>query len=124
MLEAGAGAQVGLAQAGKRIGEQSDLADQVLGEQLLAPAIGVDVGEHCIARIGAQAHRVFAAVAAGGQVEPLAQAEQVALAEEEYRTLIHPGLQQAAFDDIQLVVRQLDLDILLVGDLQRRSRRL
>ncbi|MNR42593.1 hypothetical protein D3C85_1611260 [compost metagenome] len=62
--------------------------------------------EHLAAVEGQQADGLVAAIAAGGQVDALAQTHQVALLQVEERALVDHGMQQAVLDKEQLVGRQ------------------
>ncbi|MNE58038.1 hypothetical protein D3C80_1530440 [compost metagenome] len=91
---------------GERFGEQHGVAQQVVQELLLALFAGVQVTEHFAARVGNQAQRFVAAVAAGRQVDALAQADEVALLQIEQRPFIDQCMQQAVLDQEKLVVGQ------------------
>jgi len=75
------------------------MADQILNELFLALLAGIDVLERFAARVGNQADGFFAAVTAGGEVDALAQADQIALLQIEQRALIDQRMQQAVLDD-------------------------
>src|SRR3990167_5243398 len=121
VLKAGRGPDIGLLEACQGIGEQGGMADQVLDKQFLTLLAGIDVLEHIAARIGNQVQLLFAAVAAAGHVQALAQADQVAFLQVEQRALIDCGMQQAVFDDEQLVARQYGRQIFDPFQLQGRA---
>ncbi|MNF49296.1 hypothetical protein D3C84_305660 [compost metagenome] len=76
--------------------------------------------EHFGAVEGQQADGLVAAVAARGQVDSLAQAHQVSFLQVEERTLVDHSVQQAIFDQEQLVGRQHRRQVL--GLLQAQGR--
>ena len=82
----------------------------------LALLVGVDVAEHVAARVGHQAQRLVAGVAARRQVDALAQAYQVALLQVEQRAFVDQRVEQAVLDQEQLLVRQLGRQV--VGTFQ------
>ncbi|MNN42015.1 hypothetical protein D3C81_1561670 [compost metagenome] len=80
-------------------------------ELLLTLLIAIQVAEHLAARIGDETQRFVAAVTAGRQVDTLAQADEVAFLEVEQRPFVHQSVQQAIFDQEELIARQFGAQV-------------
>ena len=65
----------------------------------------VDMLEQRFAVVGHQNQRLLAEIGAGGRIKPLAQADQVTFLDVEQGFTVDKGVQQTAFEQIELSFR-------------------